>query len=169
MTATAEVKEWKAPNRLEIPAGAAGYLKEKGLHPKWVAKGNLTSRMAEGWEVIPQNGAKTKLTNGSVNMDSCFHVRELILCGMPHAMVAQRNEYYADKNDRRISSIKRGSKMKQEAGAANLAANKRRGTSGESFVKETGSVTISRPGSPVDLEPMLDEKEIEGDLSSLEN
>lgn len=161
---TIEVRQWKRPDKLDIPAD----IDKTGYGFKWVTKERLQSRMSEGWEIVPRVASKSaKLNHETGQVDGAIHVRELILCRMPQHMVDQRNQYYTDKNLRRMGAIKRGTKLKQETQQANRDANKTKDTGNKSFVTTTGSIQITQPGNPVALEPMLDEKQVQEDIDSL--
>lgn len=89
------------------PWQPARLLDVKNVNPnylyRWVAKQNLTRKIAEGWEVITnanssgENAPAVTLEDGT-KITGVISKRNLILCKMPKELAASRQKYYEDIN-----------------------------------------------------------------------
>jgi len=102
-------KSWKPAKVLEIPEK----FKDSRFVYRWVDRdriGNVRKKLSEGWEIDSELTKKLvklpkTLQDGS-NLDSTFHIRELILMRLPKELAEARRKYYAERSGDTLSAEK---------------------------------------------------------------
>jgi len=87
--------------------------KQPGYRYRWVNKDpdNLAKKQAEGWEVI--NGLQADKVSATENdlisqgssLTSVFEKKDVILQRIPEEIAAERDSYFNNESDRRISGL----------------------------------------------------------------
>lgn len=106
---TARPTSWKRPELLPEPNRMEGYdyrwirvSLEGAADPR-----NISSRLREGWEPVPieeQPQMKFFLDPNSRFKDN-IEVGGLLLCKTPKEFVAQRNQHYAQQNEKQSEAV----------------------------------------------------------------
>lgn len=106
---TARPTSWKRPELLPEPNRMEGYdyrwirvSLEGSADPR-----NISSRLREGWEPVPieeQPQMKFFLDPNSRFKDN-IEVGGLLLCKTPKEFVAQRNQHYAQQNEKQSEAV----------------------------------------------------------------
>lgn len=168
MTLKVSTRSWTKPQLLSIPPAIKDKLEKLGLVPKFVDFKMLNDRIGEGFEPVKRNGDVATLNpDGTCPSDGLYRCRELVLCAMPKEMADQKRAYSRGRFEERMNATNRFAKAKDEINKANSNCNSKKGTDGESFVKPSGKITVSRGDRP-DLSPLPEDQAVENDARSID-